>query len=758
MDVRAEIDCINNRMKAAARLGLLPGQERHGDAKQTINYDDLDFALNRVAGNLLPQTLALERCVESVPETFKDSEDRIDIKGGNPVGETVAKSLIDSHDVKVKKDIGVDGDGLAWVLAAIFAFLSMLFFSLMCFGSRRFLRLAIRREGKPGGGTMMFLSRIFTNIRYRLRDRAVRLVSRMRYSKRSRYSRSDMRRYLNDYKFSYIPWVADDFMSSDDKKVVADQNAFVEAVKLVDEGDTDLVLDAVKRVKEIIQDYLSFTPDFLEIIEMKAAFVVSRKVSIINVPEERDILNLQDKAFDPISCGMPDVQQCSMEEVIKFDLQEVNCGATDDQTSLKSYVDLLRGLQYMFSLVGTVKFIAVYMAYSGKQYKCVAEAYASDLEMRKSSVDSATNVTVEKEKSSYVDEICLALAILFAMPAFISLIKSGGVVYRYFTHGGGPAARRRLRESLNELDNLEFQNRLNRLREGAEDLGERSESSSTIEAFERRLEMLREGDDTGNEGNVAVDEIRSDTAPGTNTLPNASFNVGSAPIGGLAVIPCIGFPDSASEQRFARTQGKLLRSVRNDNDFKSRSIPEQQIETVFRRDAADTLSNGSSFSSVVLDSDETFSMEKLEVLNKNSYSEVPGEMFTIMKGENVSHATVKLGNEDVVVVNADTDSPTVIAANSLSKLHKDKGIEFGTFNKEKILQLSSANIESSDKTVSSSKTNNTVRDFTKVLKVIGMAGGRKSSKTGAAKAASSSSSVEVATSTEAMKTPMRQLI
>ncbi|CAA11460.1 9K protein [Beet virus Q] len=66
----------------------------------------------------------------------------------------------------------------------------------------------------------------------------------------------------------------------------------------------------------------------------------------------------------------------------------------------KAYVDMLRDFQLMFSVAGTVHFVAIYASYSGAQYPCVQEAYAKDKELRKEQLD-----TKQTEKSSTTADV-----------------------------------------------------------------------------------------------------------------------------------------------------------------------------------------------------------------------------------------------------------------------------------------------------------------------------------------------------------------
>lgn len=405
------IELINQRMITAASLNLLPGQDNHGDVPETINYAALDKRLTGVTFHVLPQVLHKEqsRGVGTVEERM--GERAYEVKSG--------------------------GNGFSWFVAILFSLLAACVGWLFFTSSNLFGRFAISRDGKRGGGAAKAIYRTSQILRKRLRDRAVQLFYNMPIKGRDEVTEHSFKKFLRNFDFDYTLWHGHNAtMTDQERTLIAEQNAFVEAVRLVDEGDIELASTALSRIEGILDKYLpSFvTPAYYQKIIEKSASMAALHISE----------NPVDRGFSLSDCekmGLPCVDVCSVADILNCDLLSVNAGGFDP-IQVGAYVGLLRNLRLMFSTIGTRDFLAVASIYKGKNYRCVEEAMRMDLTRRR----DAALATGDEKSFDWINALLIgSLVASLSVTAFSATKK---LVLWCGSGGGGSAFMNSVRSRL----------------------------------------------------------------------------------------------------------------------------------------------------------------------------------------------------------------------------------------------------------------------------------------------------------------------
>lgn len=628
------INAIDNRIIAAARLLMLPGQDSHNPSVQGIDMDAIETSTMKASANLLPQTLVVETTStqaerEAVPCVLdSDEQEQLTV-------------------VPCKATVEVDGHGIAWVIASIFALLSVCIVSFFIFSSNKFAAFAARRHGRPGGGTASILARVFSRIRYRLRARGALNVTRLKTRNEFLPNRRNFRTYLVNYDFSYRLWQSRRGLTDAEMQIVADQNAFVGAVKAVDEGDETLAAAAVVRLRQIFDQYLDYEPAYFNKILNKSVYLASLSASSVANKDTADLLGLGDvRVFEPEACGLPNVQTCSLQDIVDCDLSKVFYPENTDMKAAKTYVDMLRNFQLMFSVAGTVHFVAIYASYSGAQYPCVQEAYAKDKELRKEQLD-----TKQTEKSSTTADVAsYALAASSSIYALSMFVKHGKKVFKFVRGTGGPSGE----ASTAAIDALP-------------ELPTSGGHEHSITDLEARLERLR-----GPSGEASAAGI--DTSPEPSTSSGSERN-------SMADL----------EARLERLCEGVRDNVSIDGDLSTRRSPDDVL-TDSARTAMSSRANlaFSGLPALIATSPALVTTASIDKdLSSHGRNEiVPNDYLSVARAEGQPLIAMRAGGEEITIINADSDSPTLIRTETLSKRPSSVGVEYGSFSRERIISLS----------------------------------------------------------------------
>ncbi|CAA11461.1 18K protein [Beet virus Q] len=67
---------------------------------------------------------------------------------------------------------------------------------------------------------------------------------------------------------------------------------------------------------------------------------------------------------------------------------------------------------------------------------------------------------------------------------------------------------------------------------------------------------------------------------------------------------------------------------------------------------------------------------------------VPNDYLSVARAEGQPLIAMRAGGEEITIINADSDSPTLIRTETLSKRPSSVGVEYGSFSRERIISLS----------------------------------------------------------------------
>lgn len=546
------------------------------DGLVSINYAQLDRALSVVGGNILPQTLEITRDERKrqLPEVRVIDGERVTIRNKDEA------TVIRNH-----------GQGLPWLLAFLLLLLSVVVVYSTIYLNDWLYRLSVVRHGKPGGGAARKLSGMSDWLCSRLRTRGALNVSRMRKKQACDPSPTGLRKFLTCYNFSYELWDPTGSYDDAQRRIIAEQNSFVEAVRAIDEGDRELAEACLTNVRRILRRHLNYRPDYFDIIEAKAVYLVTVLTNAMSGPvvgvdddERRAVV----AAFNPSDCGLPNLDSCSLDEIKNFDLSEVAIGEGTNVEQARGYLNLCRNIQCMIETIGTVQFLGVLSSYTGPQYPCISQAFAEDKRIRKERLKDKDNITT-------ADIIAYLVSGVMAAYALVAVSKGGITLFKFMKNyagggGDGPGSSRRIRQ----------------------------------------LE---------------------------------------------AALPSVPQPEELTMME------RLRRLQSSDNDLVLRRNPSDMLSQVVRDVVADV---DSSDIAEFLNDPARMTEAALE-LRLTRIMSAEGSPVDVIEPGGQELISMQVHGESLTVINAGTDSPTVIRSASLSTRHRSSGIEIGSFAVDKVL-------------------------------------------------------------------------
>lgn len=502
-----QIRTIDDRLIAASKLKILPGQNRRVHVEAKADRPDIDYRVLDEKLNNLTEMLAAK-----VDELVIDEEVRLLKAGENPAED--GKVTVVEEVPKVLKE---SSSLLGWLVALLVLLLSFLF-SVIYMGSIRFMEFAVSRGPGRGGRACRKVSKVCHGLRSRIRDkicgklRDVKTVS-------PRVNEQSFRKYLSNYLFSKTLWREKPSMTDSQKAIVAEQNAFVEAVKIIDEGEeVELVVAARRRLHGLLNKY-RVEAYYLPLLDSKCNVLIVRELELNQkvVNDSAAIAEAIDQPpFDPVSAGLLDLKEASMAEVVDFDLSSVKDGNTD--AAFRAYVNLIRNLQVLFETVGTTAFLPIYSNYSGEHYKCLQEARVEDRRLR---AQTEKRVRDEEEKAKRTDWLYVSMLASFGVSTVAAV--GGGVfgVYRFFSKRKAKLLRREIEAAETNL----MISHMERARRGG-DSGDGGSGGGVLESPQQpaRADVIRFADE-------AVENVMTDVTgveAESTTSASALFGAGSS--------------------------------------------------------------------------------------------------------------------------------------------------------------------------------------------------------------------------------------
>lgn len=410
-ETQREYNAERNFIKAAYLLGMLPGQDNHDGFTDGINVSAVENKLKAVSAHAAPNLLSYEK------QKSENSNEMSSERAVLILNEGVGPEMDDGH-VEVTK-IRQGRNTAMWLIGTFLMLFSLLFMTILLALTKKFRRFALLRNGKPGGGSAAGIALLAERSRNFFLKRGCKILLKLRNDQDLGVTRRKMKNFLTEFDYDYEPWSLGTNCDTDEATIVADQNRFVAAVKIIDDGLVKFAAQALNTIKTTLFMYGVEETRYLSVLDEKAALLVSVSASEF---DDTQVLS----TFAPEDYHMPDLRTCDYTDVLEYDFRKISDKDEGvEAEKLREYYLVLKNLQAMFSLIGEPAFLQVYMTYVGKMYPCVQEAYKKDLEIRKSR-------SKDKDNLSLSDVMGLLISLGCAASGVVVIAKGGIYLYKRY--------------------------------------------------------------------------------------------------------------------------------------------------------------------------------------------------------------------------------------------------------------------------------------------------------------------------------------